>query len=299
VSKIVVIGSSNTDMVVKTARFPRPGETIIGGEFFLFAGGKGANQAVAAARMGGQVVFVCKVGDDLFGKQALEGFINEGIDTEFAAVDPVRASGTALITVDEKGENSIVVAPGANDALDNHDIDNAASALRTAEIVLLQLEIPLPSVEHAARSAFEMGKKVILNPAPACILPDTLYPCLYAITPNETEALLLSNVEVTGEATARRAAEVLYKRGVRHVVITLGAKGVYYFDGRNGMVVPAPVVKAVDTTAAGDVFNGALAVGLADGLEWPAALALACRAASISVTRMGAQASAPYKAELE
>jgi ribokinase len=299
VSKIVVIGSSNTDMVVKTARFPRPGETIIGGEFFLFAGGKGANQAVAAARMGGQVVFVCKVGDDLFGKQALEGFKIEGIDTDFAAVDPVRASGTALITVDEKGENSIVVAPGANDALDNHDIDKATSALRTAEIVLLQLEIPLPAVEHAAHRAFEMGKKVVLNPAPARVLPSTLYPCLYAITPNETEAQLLTGVEVTDEASARSAAEVLYERGVQHVVITLGAKGAYYFDGKNGMMVPAPVVKAVDTTAAGDVFNGALAVGLAGGSDWPAALALACRAASISVTRMGAQASAPRWTELD
>lgn len=295
---IAVIGSSNTDMVVKTGRFPRPGETIIGGTFFLFPGGKGANQAVAAARMGGQVTFIGKVGDDLFGRQAAEGFRQEGIDVDFLAVDAKAASGVALITVDASGENQIVVAPGANDALSPHDIQRADAALASAGIVLLQLEIPIATVAYAVERATRLGKKVILNPAPARPLPDDLLSALFLITPNETEAELLTGIAVTDDASARRAADALLGKGVQHVIITLGARGAFYCGGGQSFLLTPEKVDPVDTTAAGDVFNGALAVGLAEGLDWGPAITLANRAAAISVTRMGAQASAPFRFEV-
>lgn len=295
---IVVIGSSNTDMVVKTSRFPRPGETIIGGAFFLFPGGKGANQAVAAARLDGRVTFIGKVGDDLFGRQALEGFRQEGIIVDHIAVDPKEASGVALITVDAAGENQIVVAPGANSTLTPEDIRHAVTALAPAAILLLQLEIPLATVAFAVEQASRLGKKVILNPAPAQALPDELLSSLFLITPNETEAEILTGVAVTDDASARRAAEALLAKGVQHVVITLGARGAFYCSAEQSFLLAPEKVDPVDTTAAGDVFNGALAVGLAEELDWHAAIALANRAAAISVTRMGAQASAPFRFEV-
>ncbi|MTB50824.1 ribokinase [Lewinella sp. W8] len=291
--RIIVVGSSNTDMVVKTDRFPRPGETIVGGEFFLFAGGKGANQAVAAARLGGRVQFVARVGEDLFGQQAIDGFMEEGIDCTFIERDPDHASGTALITVDGQGENSIVVAPGANDAL-------LPEHLREVDfsdaLVLAQLETPVPTILEAARRA---AGGMILNPAPARPLPEEIYPLLLAITPNETETELLTGVAITEEPGTRDlAANKLLAKGVKHVIITLGAKGAYYSNGEESFIVPAPVVDAVDTTAAGDVFNGALVVALARNYAWREAINYAVKAASIAVTRMGAQASAPREEEL-
>lgn len=302
--RIIVIGSSNTDMVVKTERFPRPGETIVGGEFFLFAGGKGANQAVAAARLGGQVQFVARVGDDLFGQRAIDGFAEEGIDGSLIVKDPERASGTALITVDGRGENSIVVAPGANDALRPADL---ADVDFTDALALAQLETPVETILEAARRA---AGQLVLNPAPARELPDELFPLLLAITPNETEAELLTGIPVTedlgtpaehdGSATRhlRRAADALLAKGVRHVIITLGAKGAFYSNGTTHFMVPAPAVEAVDTTGAGDVFNGALVVGLARNYAWREAINYAVKAAGIAVARMGAQASAPRQDEL-
>lgn len=296
--KILVIGSSNTDMVVKTSRFPQPGETIIGGEFFLFPGGKGANQAVAAARMGGQVDFIAKVGQDIFGQQAIEGFAHEGINVAYVLNDPKLASGVALITVDATGENEIVVAPGANAALSPGDLDRDDAAFENADLVLMQLETPLETVLHAAQKVHDLQKKFVLNPAPAQDLPAELYPLLFLITPNETEASLLTGIALDNEDALPQVAEALLQKGVANVIITLGAKGAYFHNTNQQFKIPAPKVQAVDTTAAGDVFNGALAVALAEGMDWPQAIDMACRAGAIAVTRMGAQASAPFRKEL-
>ncbi|MEX0928657.1 MAG: ribokinase [Balneolales bacterium] len=296
---IVVIGSSNTDMVILTSHFPSPGETILGGEFLMNAGGKGANQAVAAARSGGRVTFVGKVGKDLFGKEAIRNIEHEGIDVSPVATDMYTASGIAQITVVKNGENSIVVAPGANMILSEADIDNANRQIKEAAILLMQLEVPLKTVVYAAKSGYKRGKKVILNPAPAAVLPDELFACLYMITPNETEAERLTGVAVTNEKSAAEAAGILKARGVEIVIITMGAKGVYVCSDEQKGMVAAPVVEAVDTTAAGDCFNGALAAGLARGIGLDEAVRYAIQAASISVTRIGAQASMPYRKETE
>lgn len=279
-------------MVVRTPRFPQAGETLLGGEFFLFAGGKGANQAVAAARLGGHVRFVARVGDDLFGRQALEGFKREGIDCSAVSTDPQLASGTALITVNEAGENTIVVASGANDALRSALL--APISLEANEYVLTQLETPLETVMALA----ERTDRLVLNPAPARELPDDLLQRVYLITPNETETRLLTGVRVTDQQSATAAATLLRQKGVQHVIITMGAAGAYYQGPASSFITPAPCVKAVDTTAAGDVFNGALVVALSEGRSMRDAVAFAIRAASLSVTRMGAQTSAPYLTEL-
>lgn len=297
-SRILVVGSSNTDMVIKSDKFPIPGETILGGSFFMFPGGKGANQAVAASRLGGSVTLITKVGNDIFGKQALQQFRKEGINTDFIVSDPDHPSGVALITVDARGENTIVVAQGANATLSHHNLAAAAAELARADIVLMQLEIPLPTVTHVAHAADAQGKKVILNPAPAMPLPDELLRTLYMITPNRAETEAISGVSITDERSIESAARIIYDKGVRHVVITLGQDGAYIFDHDGGRIVRAPRVQAVDTTAAGDVFNGAVAVGLSEGLPLDEAVAFANRAAALSVTKMGAQASAPYRNEI-
>ncbi len=296
--KILVIGSTNTDMVIQSPKLPLPGETILGGQFFMFPGGKGANQAVAAARLGGAVTLVARTGDDVFGRQAKAQFQQEGIRTNFVSTDPDQPSGVALIMVDTRGENSIAVAPGANASLRESDVDRAVKELETAQVGLLQLEIPLDTVVYAIKRLHGFGAKVILNPAPARPLPAEVYPHLHLITPNETEAEILTGVHVTDTITADRAARVLRGKGVQQVVLTLGAKGAYVCSDRFTGMVPAPVVEAVDTTAAGDVFNGALAVAMAEEMTLEAAVGFACRAAAISVTRMGAQASAPYLHEV-
>ena len=296
---IFVVGSSNTDMVVKTDRLPAPGETVLGGTFLMNPGGKGANQAVAAARLGGAVTFVARVGNDIFGQQALEQFEREGIRTEFVRTDPTQPSGVALIGVDGRGENSIVVAPGANARLDEAQVSAALAGLDAPALVLLQLEIPLASVEAAVRWSAEKGLRVILNPAPAQPLPDELLRRVFLITPNETEAELLTGVRVTDAPSAERAAERLRALGVPNVVITLGAKGAYLRTDAESRLIPAPPATALDTTAAGDCFNGALVVALAEDRPLAEAVAFACKAAAISVTRLGAQASMPFRREVD
>ena len=297
-SNILVIGSSNTDMVVKTHHFPQPGETILGGDFFMFPGGKGANQAVSAVRMGAQVRFITKIGNDLFGQQALEGYRQEGLLTDHIFTDSTHASGVALITVNSTGENEIVVAPGANAHLDTHDLGQVHADFDWADIVLIQLEIPIPTVEYAVLLAKTLGKRVILNPAPAQNLPVNMLQNLFLITPNETEAALLTGIQADSDAALPQIAEALHQKGVEHVLITLGARGTYLHYSTFQGIIPAVKVAAVDTTAAGDVFNGALAVFLAEDMDWLSAVSYASRAAAISVTRMGAQASAPYRAEV-
>ncbi len=296
---ILVIGSSNTDMVVKVDRFPNPGETLLGGEFFMFPGGKGANQAVAAARLGGTVTFLCRVGDDVFGKKALDGFRAEGIDTRLASTDPKLASGVALITVSHQGENEIVVASGANAALSISDLERSGSALRDADIVLTQLEIPLSVVEYTCRECRRLNKSAVLNPAPGQKLTNEILRDLFLITPNETEAEVLTGITLKSDNDLPRVAEALMKSGVSTVVITLGAKGAYFQSEQEQFQISAPSVRAVDTTAAGDVFNGALAVAIAERKDWRSAINFAVKAASLSVTRMGAQSSAPYLRELD
>lgn len=294
---ILVVGSSNTDMVVKTAQLPGPGQTVLGGTFFMNPGGKGANQAVAAARLGGNVTFVARLGNDIFGAQAIAQLEKEGIDCRHIGTDPTAASGVALITVDQQGENSIAVAPGANALLSAEDLLAARAALDQADIILAQLEIPLETVACLTHLAAGRNKKLILNPAPARDLPNSLLKQLAIITPNETEAELLTGVPVRDPATALQAAKVLGERGVPIVIITLGSNGALVWNGKTSTHLQPPPVKAVDTTAAGDIFNGALAVAIGEQMNLLEAVAFANRAAALSVTRLGAQSSAPHRSE--
>jgi ribokinase len=262
-------------------------------------GGKGANQAVAAARLGGNVTFIAKTGDDVFGKQAKQLLGIEKINTDFLFSDPGHPSGVALITVDARGENCIVVAPGANSQLNQIDIEKGREVILKSGLILMQLEIPLETVLWAAKIAFEAGKKVILNPAPAVKIPDDLLSLLYMITPNETEAEIITGIAVTDTPSAILAARNLCQRGIEVVIITMGSKGALLYTEENAILIPSPKVEATDTTAAGDVFNGAIAVAVAEGKPLEDAVEFACKAAAISVTRLGAQASAPYRKELE
>lgn len=297
--KIIVIGSSNTDMVIKSKKLPSPGETLLGGTFLMNPGGKGANQAVAAARLMGNVTFVAKTGNDIFGSEAKQLFDKEHIDTRFLIKDDHNPSGVALINVDENGENCIVVASGSNGTLSAYDIHEDVFKAGPDDIFMMQLEIPVGTVEFIAQKAAGNGSKVILNPAPARQLSDDLLGCLYMIIPNETEAEILTGIKVTDPDSAEKAATKLYTRGVKNVVITMGGTGAFLFTGDNSKMISVVPVKAVDTTAAGDVFCGALAVALSEGRNIEEAVVFANKAAGISVTRMGAQASAPHRNELD
>lgn len=298
--RIVVVGSSNTDMVVKSQRIPVPGETVTGGQFVMAPGGKGANQAVAAARLGAEVTFVAKVGEDIFGQQAVEGYRKEGIVTDLILRDPANHTGVALIMVDGQGENLISVASGANHALTPQDVEKAADRIKTADAVLLQLEIPMDTVELTARLAAEAGVQVILDPAPAPDGPlgDALLRNVTCLTPNESEAERLTGIPVEDEGSARAAAEKLLRSGARNVVITLGAKGALLAGQQQTVLVPSHPVEARDSTAAGDAFNGGLASALARGLSWEEAVREANLVGALSVTRLGAQPSLPTGDEL-
>lgn len=297
--KIVVIGSSNTDMTVRSERFPETGQTLLGGDFMMSQGGKGANQAVAIARLGGRATFVAKVGDDMFGREARQYYAAEGIDTDYVSVDGSAPSGVALINVNGRGENRIVVASGANYSISREDIERAAGVIASADIVLMQLESPLACIEYAARIACDAGARVILNPAPAAALPDTIYKSLYAIVPNQSEASALSGVEIVDRASAVEAARAIAARGVGRVVITLGADGALVYEHGSAIFVAALNVDAVDTTAAGDTFCGALCVALSEGRSLSEAVRFATCCSAISVTRKGAQPSIPYRAEVD
>lgn len=296
--KIIVIGSCNTDMVIKADRLPVPGETVIGGTFFMNPGGKGANQAVAAARLGGKVSFISKTGNDVFGKQSVELYNTEGINTNYIFSDEENPSGIALITVDSHGENCIVVASGANASLSKADIESARAEIESGDIVLMQLEIPIETVEYAAELANKNNIKVILNPAPARALSDKLLKSTYIITPNESEAEILSGIKVKDMDSAKKAAKVIHDKGPSMVVITLGAKGSLIFDKGEYHFIEACKVDAVDTTAAGDTFSGTLCVGLSEGKSIIESVKLATNACALTVTRMGAQSSIPYRKEL-
>ncbi len=299
-SNIVVFGSVNTDMTIRAERIPAPGETVLGGDFLVNPGGKGANQAVAAARACGRVCLIGRVGDDFFGREALRNLTEAGVDTAHLKTDSDKPSGAALILIDAKGENCIAVASGANAALSAGDADDARNVIESADTLLLQLESPLEAVVYAASIAHAKGVRVVLNPAPAQKLPPNLLAMLDYITPNETEAQLLTGIAVTDDASAQAAARALQVAGVKNVIITLGSRGALLAVGTDKPVfIPAYKVEAVDTTAAGDVFNGAFVVALAEGQTPEAAVRFGAAAAAISVTRRGAQASAPCRTEID
>jgi ribokinase len=297
-ARIVVVGSSNTDMVVKAERIPVPGETVTGGQFVMAAGGKGANQAVAAARLGAEVTFIAKLGQDMFGDQAVEGYQKEGIVTDLILRDPENHTGVALIMVDEAGENLIAVASGANHALMPEDVERAADRIRAADAVMLQLETPMETVEFTAKLAAEAGVPVILDPAPAAPLADALLAQVAYLTPNESEAERLTGIQVQDEESAKAAAKKLLESGARHVIVTLGSKGAVVCTPDSATLVPGYRVDARDSTAAGDAFNGGLAAALARGLALEDAVRQANLVGALSVTKMGAQPSLPTEDEL-
>jgi ribokinase len=287
-------------MVVKASHLPAGGETVLGGEFMMNAGGKGANQAVAAARYGNHVVFVAKTGNDLFGERVRSSLREDDIVTDYVSVDLLHPSGVALITIDARAENCIVVASGANMYLSTADVDAAREEISAADVVLMQLESPIETVTYAAQMAAEAGVKVVLNPAPAPDkpLPEELMRSLYLITPNRSEASRLSGIEVKDLASAREAAKAILDRGPQSVIITLGGDGSLVYDGQEFTLIEATRVEAVDTTAAGDTYNGVLATMIAEGRNLIDAAREASLAAAISVTRMGAQPAAPTHAEV-
>lgn len=296
-NRILVIGSSNTDMTVRSATLPKPGETVLGGDFRMGPGGKGANQAVAARLLGGEVTFVCKLGRDMFGEGASKHYESCGLDTSKILWSD-KPSGVALITVDSKAENSIVVASGANADMTVSDIDSVADIIKSSGILLLQLEIPMDAVLHAAEIAYNAGVQVVLNPAPAAVLPAELLKCVSILIPNETEASAISGIDINNFETAAAAAERLKGMGVREVIITMGSRGSVVCDG-DCTFVPAVKVNAVDTTAAGDTFCGGVCVALSEGKDLLEAVKFATAASSIAVQRPGAQDSIPKRYEVD
>ncbi|MCK5441512.1 MAG: ribokinase [Maribacter sp.] len=297
--KLVVVGSSNMDLVISLPRIPAVGETVLGGKSSMVFGGKGANQAVASIRSGGDVAYIAKVGNDLFGENMKNHFKKEGFRTDLILTDENEPTGIAQIFVSEKGENSIAVAPGANMKLMPKDIEPFTDLIKNSMVVLLQLETPLETIKYIADIAYQNNVKLILNPAPAQKLSEDLLKKVWLITPNETETSLLTGIEVVDSASAGKAAEHLLKMGVKNVIVTLGENGSLLCN-KDGMEhFKAFEANAVDTTAAGDVFNGTLAVAITNEKSLQEAINFAAAAAAISVTREGAQPSIPTHAEID
>ncbi|MFI5131798.1 MAG: ribokinase [Chitinophagales bacterium] len=299
-ARIVVIGSINTDMVVRSSQIPGPGQTLMGHSFMTTGGGKGANQAVAAARLGADVSLIAKVGTDTFGKMAIENFKKEKISTENIYIDSLAPSGVAFIVVDDKGENIIIVAPGANSTLNEKDIQDAEVLIGNADIILFQLEIPMTTVAEGVRLAKKHNRLVMLNPAPATQIPEEILPLIDIITPNQTEALMLTGFAVNDTSTAQNACDVLHGKGILTVIITMGEQGAY-ISSKNykGLVPGFNAGVTVDTVAAGDTFCGGLAIAIAEGKSLQDAVQFANAAAALSVTKPGAQDSIPTRAEVE
>jgi len=297
---VIVVGSLNMDLVVRMPRIPQPGETLLGGVFKTFPGGKGANQAVAAARLGAHVTMIGCVGGDAFGQQMRDTLTAEGIDTTYVLVHPESASGVALIQVDAKGQNSIAVASGANFQLTSADVEKAMLSIGKFDVLVMPLETPLETIYTAAQIASRKGAKVLLNPAPAQVLEKDLLQLVDILLPNEYEVGLMTGASQEN-ADIHQSAEKLISLGVKNLIVTLGNQGALFFDGKTNtdMLIPACPLQAVDSTAAGDCFVGALAVGLCEGKPIPAAAEFASAAAAISVTRVGAQPSLPSRDEVE
>ncbi|MBD3182898.1 ribokinase [Candidatus Poribacteria bacterium] len=297
--KITVVGSSNTDLVVKAPKLPVPGETILGSEFIKAPGGKGANQAVAAARLGAEVTLVAKLGMDDFGDEALKNFKRDGIIVDFIFRDKDSPSGVALIFVDDEGENMIVAAQGANAKFSGSDIDKALSAIENADAVVLQLETTMEAVERSAEIANKKGVPVILNPAPGQNLSEGLIQKITYLTPNETETEILTDIKVNDQNSAKRAGNKLLDMGVKNIIITMGKAGAMLINTEESYLVPAFNVKAVDATAAGDAFNGGFAFALASGMYIKEGIRFANAVAGLAVTKMGAQPSMPVIGEVD
>ncbi len=295
---VVVIGSLNMDLVMRTPRVPVGGETLHGHEFSTLPGGKGANQAVACARLGAKVAMIGQVGNDGFGTTLRDGLAADGIDTSGVLQTSAVGTGVAMILVEDIGQNRIVRAAGGNGALSPAGIDAHAARIGGAAMLVLQLEVPMPVVQRAIGIAHAAGVPVLLNPGPASPLPEAVWSQIDILVPNESEATLLSGVEVSDATSAYAAAKVFRQRGVKCVLITLGANGVAVSDDAGERHLPAHVVKAVDTTAAGDTFIGGLSAGLVEGLAMDDAVALGQRASALCVTRHGAQPSIPYRREI-
>ena len=296
-SKIVIIGSSNVDLTVRTSHIPSKGETIFGAAPNTAFGGKGANQAVAVSRLGGDISFITKIGTDSYGNMMAENLVKEGMSADTVIRDSETPSGVAWICVDDNGDNSIIVMPGANCTMTKEDIVPFLSLIKEADYLLMQLETPLEVVEHAASIAYENGVKVVLNPAPAQPLSDDLLSKTYLLTPNEKECRLLCGE--TASDDVRTNAETLLAKGVKNVIVTLGEKGSLLSNASGQAEVPAVKVNAVDTVAAGDTYNGALVVALSEGKTLTEAMAFATKASAIAVTRFGAQPSVLYRSEIK
>jgi ribokinase len=298
-SRIVVIGSINTDMVVRSSQLPLPGQTVMGHSFMTTGGGKGANQAVAAARLGADVSLIARIGSDAFGEMSIESFKKENISTANIYTDSDAPSGVAFIVVDDRGENIIVVAPGANATLNAKDIQDAEDVIKTAGIVLFQLEIPMRTVAEGIRLAKKHNRMVMLNPAPAAPIPEEILHSVDIITPNQTEALTLTGIAVGDAVTAQQACDVLHGMGILTVIITMAEQGAYISsESYKGLIRGFNAGKVVDTVAAGDTFCGALAIAIAEGKSLQYAVQFANAAAALSVTKAGAQASIPEQAEV-
>ena len=292
-SKIYVIGSSNTDMVVKSNFLPKPGETVIGDTFLMNPGGKGANQAVSACKLGADVTFITKVGNDMFGKKALNNFKKIGIKTDYIRIDKNNSSGVAIIMLDKSGENSISVAPGANNSLTIKDVNFIEEKLKADDYVLIQLEIPKTVVEYLIEICNKLKVKLILNPAPFQKISDYHLSQVNTITPNEIETEYLSGIKVKDKETAKKASEILINKGIKNIIITMGEKGAFYKSSSFEGLITTKKVNVIDTTAAGDTFNGALVAGLSMKMDMLTSIDFANNAATYSVTKLGAQSSAP------
>ena len=297
--RLVILGSINADHIIQVPRFAKAGETLLGSGYKIAYGGKGANQAVAAARLGANIDFIGCIGDDDIGQTMKEAFQQDGVNVSGITQIAQSMTGIAMIQVADDGENSIVLAAGANAKLDKNVVMQSATVIEQADTLLMQLEIPMESVLTAAKLAKQSQTKVVLNPAPAQILPDELLQQLDMITPNETEAELLTGVKVNDAESAARSAKVFHSKGIHTVLITLGSKGVYFSENGQGQIIPGFRVRATDTTAAGDTFNGALLAALLENQTMSQAIRFAQAAAAISVTRAGAQPSIPYREEVE
>lgn len=295
--KIVVIGSSNTDMTVVADRLPVPGETVLGGKFAMGQGGKGANQAVAAQRLGGDVTFICKLGRDIFGENAIKEYQKDGMDTSKVMYSD-QPSGVALISVDTHAENCIVVASGANGDITVEDIEANRKDIEEASILLLQLEIPVEAVVRAAKIGHEAGVYVVLNPAPACDLPEEIYQYLSLIIPNQTEIALMTGIEANDEEGAAEAVKALQSKGTKDVIVTMGSKGSMVYHEGQATFVPSKKVNAVDTTAAGDTYCGGLCVALSEGKNIIEAAQFATASSALTVQKRGAQDSIPYRKDV-
>jgi len=295
---VIVVGSANTDLVVRAPRLPCPGETVTGGEFRIVAGGKGANQAMAASRAGARVTFIACIGGDDFGDAAVAGLRREKIDTRYVVRNKQVPSGVALIMVDARGENLISVARGSNDELLPRHVDAALPAIRRARCLLVQLEIPLASVRRAVELAARHHVPVVLNPAPAQPVPEDLLRRVTFLTPNEHELRALAGRSVESKSDIETAASKLHAAGVAQVLVTCGSRGACWCGTEGIRWFPAPKVKAIDTVGAGDCFSGAFAAAYGEGMPIAKAIRFAVAAASISVTRSGAQSAMPWRREV-